>query len=197
MNKNGKETMSNGSSTRTRRALNRLLVDSYDETLALTEAADLMREPARALWLRARASRRKTFRRDLCAGVKSFDGTPADGPSLAARYWSMLRRFRTSLTGAHAGDAYAACARATAKSVLGYGDTLGLELPDDVRFGLQIQYEELEADRVELRRLRWGADPAGERHDAQVEGPALGSPNQAIGRPTPTLESPRLQPVTP
>lgn len=192
--------MSNSSSTRTRRALNRLLVRSYDETLALTEAAGLLRDPARATWLRGRASRRKCFRRDLRAGVESFDGTPADGPSLAARYWSMLRRLRTSLTGAHAGDAYAACARAASKSVRGYGATLGRELPDDVRFGLQVQYEELEADRVELRRLRWGADPAGQRHHTAVEAQALEPQNQELGRlerATPTLESPILRAITP
>jgi hypothetical protein len=151
------------SKRRARRQLNALIVDSYDETLALDEAAGLLRDPERRGWLRGRSVRRLSFRRDLGAGMASLGADPAAQPassSFAAKYWGVLRRLRRFLNGTHEGDAYAVCARAAAKSVQAYGAALELELPDDVRFGLGRHYEELDADRIELRRLRWGADPA-------------------------------------
>jgi hypothetical protein len=61
------------------------------------------------------------------------------------------------LNGQHVGDAYAACSRATEKSAHAYAMVLRLELPDDARFGVELQCEEIELDCKELRRLRWGA----------------------------------------
>jgi hypothetical protein len=148
---------------RARQQLNALIVDSHDETLALDEAAGLLRDPERRGWLLGRSVRRLSFRRDLRAGMVSLgaDATaqPAQ-PSFAAKYSSVLRRLRRFSTGTHEGDAYAVCARAAAKSLQAYGAALELELPDDIRFGLGRHYEEIDADRIELRRLRWGAEPA-------------------------------------
>jgi uncharacterized protein (TIGR02284 family) len=147
-------------SRHTRRHLNALLVSSYDETLAFDEAAQLLVDPERRTWLKERSLRRRSFRRDLRRGVAALGGTPADCASLSARFRSVLRRLRRFVTGTHEGDAYGTCARAVAASVLAYGVTLQLELPDDIRFGLGRHYVELDADRIELRRLRWGAEPA-------------------------------------
>ena len=145
-------------SRRARESLTALIVSSYDDTLAFDESAGLLRDPERRAWLRGRSLRRLSFRRDLSKGVASLGGAPATRPSFAARCWSVLRRVRRYFTGAPAGDVYDVCARAVEKSLLAYSVALQLELPDDIRFGLGRHYEEMDADRIELGRLRAGAE---------------------------------------
>jgi hypothetical protein len=60
--------------------------------------------------------------------------------------------------GSHEGDAYSACARASEVAAGAYAKALTFQLPADVTFGVEQQYAEIERDRHELRRLRWGAD---------------------------------------
>lgn len=152
--------MSKRSSRRARRNLNRLIVSSYDETLSLDEASGSLRDPERRGWLNSRRLRRLSFRRDLAAAVVNLGGAPACGPSLVARYCSGVRRLRQWLSRGDEADVYGVCARAAEKSVLAYARTLTVELPDDISLDLARHYEEIEADRIELRRLRWAAEPA-------------------------------------
>jgi hypothetical protein len=59
--------------------------------------------------------------------------------------------------GPHEGDAYSVCARASEVAAGAYATALMRELPADMTFGIERQYAEIEWDRHELRRLRWGA----------------------------------------
>jgi uncharacterized protein (TIGR02284 family) len=149
--------MSTNSSIIARLALNRLVVACRDEVIPLEQAALALGHGERRARLVQQARRRGIFRRDLCAGVVALGGQPTRTPSYVARLSGALRSVRRSLTGKHVGDAYAACARATEKTAQAYATALRLNLPDDARFGVELQYAEIELDRIELRRLRWGA----------------------------------------
>jgi uncharacterized protein (TIGR02284 family) len=139
--------------------LNRLIVAGRDEGVALEGAARIADGSERRTRLRAQARRRAVFRRDLVAAVTALGGVPAKNASSAAKLAEGARRARAVLIGPHEGDAYAVCAGATEKTATAYAKALRLSLPTDVRFGVQRQFVEVEWDRRELRRLRWGASP--------------------------------------
>lgn len=138
-------------------ALNRLIVAGRGEIMALVAAARIVDDAERHARLRQQVERRLTFQRDLTAAVSTLGGVPAmyaaGGAMLAAR----ARRVRELMIGPHDGDAYAVCARATERTETAYSKALKLRLPADVAFGLERQSTEIEWDRRELRRLRWGA----------------------------------------
>lgn len=141
------------------RALNRIIVACYAEVAAFEEAAGVIHGGEGTLRLQQLARRRANFLRDLRSGVVALGKVPAAGPSYAVKLasgWRYLKRF---LVGSHAGDAYRVCAGATAKTMLAYANALDVELPSDVRFGLEHQYREVQLDWEELRRRRWGATP--------------------------------------
>ena len=147
-------------------ALNRIMLACRDEVIPLDSAARLMEGSERKLRLLRQSQRRTVFLRDLGAAVIALGGVPASGASSRARLLGELRGIRALLAGYHSGDAYAACARATENTASAYFAALQSELPADIRFGLERQYAEIEVDRGELRRLRWGASPtamAGDR----------------------------------
>jgi hypothetical protein len=151
-------SMSKDPSIIARSALNRLVVACRDEVIPLEAAALVMGHGERRARLVQQSRRRVIFLRDLCAGVTALGEVPTLAPSYGARLSGALRGVREFFTGKHVGDAYAACARATAKTAQAYSAVLRLKLPDDARFGIERQYAEIELDRVELRRLRWGAN---------------------------------------
>ena len=142
-----------------RSALNRLMVACRDEEIPLDSAALRMEGSERKRRLSQQSRRRTTFLRDLGAAVVALGGEPASSASTRARLFNELRSVRAVLAGYHLGDAYAACARATERTEHAYWTALQSELPADVRFGLERQHAEIEVDRDELRRLRWGASP--------------------------------------
>jgi uncharacterized protein (TIGR02284 family) len=141
------------------RRLNRLIIAGQGETMALNSAVRLVDGSERRARLREQAERRLTFQRDLTAAVTALGGAPASHPAAGARLAAGARRVHELLVGPHEGDAYAVCARATEKTATACSMALKLELPADVRFGLERQYAEIEWDHRELRRLRWGASP--------------------------------------
>lgn len=151
--------LSDGQRGRARSALNRLIVAGCNEALAFAEAARVLRDPVRQRHLRQRVERRSVFRGDLSAAVIALGGQPATGASAWAQALSWGRALRRLVTGPHGGDAYAACVQAAEKSVAAYFVVLDSSLPGDIRFGIEHQYAEVELDRQELRRLRWGASP--------------------------------------
>jgi uncharacterized protein (TIGR02284 family) len=135
------------------------MVACRDEVIPLDSAALSLEGSERKRRLRRQSQRRTVFLRDLGTAVIALGGVPANQASTRARLLSELRSVRAVLAGYHLGDAYAACARATEKTEEAYWTALQSELPADVRFGLERQYAEIEVDRDELRRLRWGASP--------------------------------------
>jgi hypothetical protein len=139
--------------------MNRLIVRCHDEITALNDAEKVISGAERRSRLRQQAHSRAFLCRDLGAGVTALGGVPANRPTRGAKLASSLRHLKRMLTGAHGGDAYKACARATARTALACSAALEVELPGDVRFGLERQYGEIESDRKELRRLRQGATP--------------------------------------
>jgi uncharacterized protein (TIGR02284 family) len=141
-------------------ALNRLIVAGRGEILVLAVAARIIDGADRRARLREQAKRRRVFQRDLSAAVTALGGVPATHAASGARLAVAGRRVRELLLGPHEGDAYADCARATEMTATAYAKALRLALPDDVAFGVERQYGEIEWDRSELRRLRWGASPA-------------------------------------
>lgn len=138
-------------------ALNRLIMTGWSEVVALDAAARIMDGAERRAALREQSRRRVIFRRDLAAAVTALGGVPAKPRTARAKLAAAARRLSEVLIGPHAGDAYAACARATEAAANAYSKALTLKLPADVMFGVECQYEEVEWDRRELRRLRWGA----------------------------------------
>lgn len=166
-----------------RAALDGLVVACYDEGIALDAAALIVRGPERKGRLQQQSRRRAVFRRDLEAGVVALGGVPTKGASYGARVRSAFSSVRGLLAGPHQGDAYATCARATGKSALAYSKALDLELAGDVRFGLDRQYVEVEFDRQELRRLRWGGSlmPVS-RQDTDMDERALETWSEDGGR---------------
>jgi hypothetical protein len=138
-----------------RRGLNRLVVAGFGELLALEEAARSVPSLGGQLRLKQKAERRRVFLSDLSRAVVALGGVPAKRASLFALGAAGARGLRRLLTGPHQGDAYAACSKASARTVSKYPRALRLSLAEDVRFGVERQYAELGADSVELRRLRW------------------------------------------
>ena len=146
------------SSRRTvRSALNRLIVAGWSEIVALEAASRIVDGAERRAALREQIRRRVIFRHDLAAAVTALGGVPAQHAPVAPRVAAAARRLRELAIGPHAGDAYAVCARATERAASAYAEALTLELPPDVMFGVERQQAEIEWDRRELRRLRWGA----------------------------------------
>ena len=146
-------------------ALNRLIVAGLDEGLTLEAAALVIRGNDRRRRLLHQALRRGVFQNDLGNAITALGGTPVRNASYRAKMGGAARRFRQFLTGGHEGDAYAACARATEKTSEVYTRALSSTLPGDVRFGVEREFAEIEWDRAELGRLRFGAplaaSPAG------------------------------------
>ncbi len=137
--------------------------------MALDEAVRIIGRGERSARLVQQSRRRVIFQRDLSAGVVALGGVPATSPSYGARLSYLVWGVRRLLTGPHVGDAYAACAKAAEKTERKYAAALRTGLPGDARFGIERQYVEIELDRKELRRLRWGASLS------PLPGPALES----------------------
>ncbi len=139
-------------------ALNRLIVAGWSEIAALEAAERSVDGAERRSALREQVRRRVIFRHDLAAAVGALGGVPAEHATVAARVGAPAHRLRELAIGPHSGDAYAVCARATEAAAKAYAKALTLELPADVMFGVERQASEIEWDRRELRRLRWGAE---------------------------------------
>jgi uncharacterized protein (TIGR02284 family) len=153
------QTQKNSSARAVRAALNRLIVAGRDEALALDTAARIVQEADRRRRLLHQALRRVVFQHDLGAAVVALGGTPAKAASYRARIGDLARAIRRLLAGPHEGDAYATCARATENTSGVYARVLRTQLPADVRFGIEREFSEIEWDRRELGRLRFGARP--------------------------------------
>jgi hypothetical protein len=150
-----------------RRAINRLLVRCRDEIIALSAAAQVISGAEYRLRLQQQARRRAVWCQDLGEGVALLGGVPAKRASRTAELASWLRYLKRVLTGPHAGDAYKACARACEKTARACRAALDVGAPRYVQLVLADWYAEIEIDRKELRRLRWGAMPAPAAPDDQ------------------------------
>ena len=140
-----------------RLALNRLIVACRDEAIALDLAALRIQGPERKERVMEQLRRRTVFCSDLSAGVIALGGVPADRPSLRARFAGLLATLeKTPPQPTYHGSVYAACARAVERTTRAYTKALHLDLPADVRFGLERQFVEVEYDRKELRWLCHG-----------------------------------------
>jgi uncharacterized protein (TIGR02284 family) len=140
-----------------RAALNRVIVAGRGEIMALEAAARILSDSERRERVREQAQRRRVFERDLATAVTGLGGVPAARAAIGASVGAVARRIQELFMGQHTGDAYAVCARATETTATAYAKALTLRLPTDVAFGLARQHAEVEWDRAELRRLRWGA----------------------------------------
>lgn len=137
------------------RGLNRLIVASFGELLALEEATRSVPSLDAQRSLTQRAERRRVVLRDLSRAVVALGGVPAKQASLFTRGVASARSLRRLLTGPHQGDAYAACVQASERTGGEYSRALRLSLADDVRFGIERQSVALAVECGELRRLRW------------------------------------------
>jgi hypothetical protein len=180
-----------------RAVLNRLLIACRNEEGALGRAASALSGERRAR-LRQQASRRLTFQGDLCAGIVALGGRPETGRSPSARLLAAVSAVREGIFTARAGavSPYAACARATERTERAYAKALRVELPTDVRFGVERQHVEIAFDRKELRWLRHGGSlgrtpgtsiPLRVRDAAQEDEHALQIWAEDGGRPSPRL----------
>src|SRR6478736_1692181 len=150
----------NWSPNKTCIALNRLVVADLGEGLVLSAAAVVVQGSDARRRLLHQVLRRSVFEGDLSTAIIALGGRPIRKGSYRAKVMAVARRIRQLLVGGHEGDAYAACARATQKTSAAYIRALRLELPADVRFGVEQELFEIQRDRVELGRLRFGARPA-------------------------------------
>ena len=141
-----------------RRGLNRLIVASWGESLTLDEAMRLVHDEDQQRCLEQHLEQRRAFRLALGDAVVAWGGLPARGASFGARCLSWARSLRRLASGAHGGDAYAACARATERARSEYVGVLRLSLPLDLRLSLERQRAQVELDAGKLRRLRWGVN---------------------------------------
>jgi hypothetical protein len=141
-----------------RRGLNRLIVASWGESLALGEAMRLVHDAGQQRGLEQHLEQRRAFRLALGDAVIARGGRPAKGASFGAGCLSWGRSVRRLASDAHPGDAYAACARATERARGEYDDVLRLSLPLDLRLIIEQQRSQLELDAGKLRRLRWGVN---------------------------------------
>jgi uncharacterized protein (TIGR02284 family) len=141
-----------------RRGLNRLIVASWGESLALDEAMRLVHDADQQRDLERHLEQRRAFRLALGDAVAAWGGLPARNASFGARCSSWVRSLRRLASGAHGGDAYAACARATERARSEYDGVLRLKLPTDLRRSIERQRAQVELDAGKLRRLRWGVN---------------------------------------
>jgi hypothetical protein len=136
-------------------ALIGVVVAGRDEVLALEEAV-LVVPLDEVPRLQQQVRRRLEFRHDLDAAILAAGGTPTLDGDFTERLLRTLRGVRGWVFARRAPAAYASCARAAATSIARYGKLRQLELTDDMRFGIEHQYAEVELDYDELTRLRWG-----------------------------------------
>jgi len=141
-----------------RRGLNRLIVASWGESLTFDEAVHLVHDADQQPGLQQQFEQRRGFRLALGDAVVALGGQPARGASFGARCLSWARSLRRLASGAHGGDAYASCARATERARSDYDDVLRLRLPSDVRLNIERQRAQIELDVGKLRLLRWGVN---------------------------------------
>lgn len=141
-----------------RRGLNRLIIASWGESLTLNEAMRLVRDADQQRGLDEHLEQRRAFRLALGDAVAAWGGLPARNASFGARCLSWARSVRRLASGAHGGDAYAACARATERARSQYDGVLRLRLPPDMRLNIERQRAQVELDAGKLRRLRWGVN---------------------------------------
>jgi hypothetical protein len=142
------------------RALNRISVACLDEVVALEPAARELGGD-RGARLTRQAARRGVFVRDLAAGVLALGGVPKDRSSYGARVSAALRSVHQLAVGPHHGTHYVTCEHAAEKTAEACSRALDLELPADVRFGVERQFAEADFDRKELHWLSFGGDPGG------------------------------------
>jgi hypothetical protein len=144
----------NPSSRRLASALIRVVVAGRDEVLALEEAV-LVVPLAEVPRLQRQVRRRLEFRKDLDAAILACGGTPTLDGAFGERLLRTLRGVRGWLFARGARNAYASCTRAAANSIARYAQVGTLELPSDMRFGIDRQHSQVEVDFDELTRLRW------------------------------------------
>ena len=167
----------NWSPDRTCVALNRLVVADLDEGLVLGAAALVVKGSEARRRLLQQELRHGVFEGDLSKAITALGGRPIRKGSYRAKVMAAARLIRQMLVGGHEGDAYAACARATEKTNAAYTRALRLELPADVRFGVEQELIEIQRDCLELGRLRFGARPASPVGSARPEnGKAFDAP---------------------
>lgn len=135
-------------------AMNRLIVACKEDEMALDAAANSVADPLSRERLREQARRRAEFIRDLGTGILALGGVPATRASFSARCVAAWRRARSFLVRTYDRDAYASCARVEQKTMAVYISALLQALPDDARFGIKRQGVAIEADYMELDRLR-------------------------------------------
>lgn len=145
------------SESKMRAELNRIIVAAYDEGIALNDAARCVDGEERRHGLLGQAVRRVALQRDLATDVVALGGIPARSASLGARGRSWQRAFTRLLAGAHQGDAYDCCLKATQRTSEAYSRVLGSPLKDPMRQRLERERSEVDRDYDKLRRLRWGA----------------------------------------
>jgi hypothetical protein len=141
-----------------RRSLNRLIVASWGESLTLDEAMRVVNDTDQRRSLDQHLEQRRAFRLTLGEAVVAGGGVPARGASFGARGLSWARSLRRLASGAHGGDAYAACARAMERARSEYDGVLRLRLPLEMRRSVERQRAQGELDAERLRRLRWGTN---------------------------------------
>lgn len=163
------EEMFPGARRDVRRGLNRLIVASWGESLTLDEAMRFEHDADQQRGIEQHLEQRRAFRLALGDAVATRRGLPAEGASFAARCLSWARSLRRLASGAHAGDAYAACSRATERTRSEYDGVLLLSLPPDLRLSIERQRAQLDLDAGKLRRLRWGVNKPVALHDGDAQ----------------------------
>jgi hypothetical protein len=136
------------------------MVADEDEVRALQAAVLIVHGEGRQRRMLLQVERRHVFREDLGKAILALGGVPTTSGSFGARLGGAGRWLKQVLTGGHEGDAYASCAKATENTGGVYARALRTPLPDDVRFGVEQELAEIEWDRRELTRLRFGAPPS-------------------------------------
>lgn len=154
-----------------RRGLNRLIVASWGESLTLDEAMRFVHDGDQQRGLEQHLEQRRAFRLALGDAVAAWGGLPAHSASFGARCLSWARSLRRLAGGAHGGDAYAACARATELARSECDGVLRLSLPPDLRLSIERQRAQLELDAGKLRRLRWGVNKPAASDDEDARRP--------------------------
>lgn len=172
----------NSSSQRLVSALIRVVVAGRDEVLALEEAV-LVVPLSEVPRLQRQVHRRLAFRNDLDAAILASGGTPTLDGAFGERLLRTLRGVRGWLFARSARNVYGSCTRAALNSIARYEAVRSLELPGDIRFGIEHQHAEVEVDFDELTRLRWsGRRPAVEPLDEDSEAAAFESWTDDGGR---------------
>lgn len=137
-------------------AMNRLMIACRADLSVQKAAAATVQNLHARDDLLLRCKRRDAFITELASEIRVLGGTPGKRATLFGDLWGALRRARYFLIGDNDGDAFATCADVETTTEKKYAAARNRHFPNGCDEVIARQHDEIERDRINLRRARHG-----------------------------------------